>query len=155
MGTTRLFSNVDIRRLVLAYVGLYIDLLFRVPSPPRGPCIYTHRYPLSKQNQGNQYGYNPSSPCHFQVELQLSFLIRNSSYIRRLFPYKTWYIVGLAVIQSTTICYVGTGSSDVVEERHSVTQPGQSTIQSNPTPLCPLLYLLSASWQLSETLSYN
>ena len=51
-----LISEVDIRRLVLAYVGLYVDLvfdlLFRVPSPPREPCIYTHRCPLVQVELG-------------------------------------------------------------------------------------------------------
>ncbi len=50
-------SEVDIRRFVLAYVGLYVVASFVPcmlivlgvycpPSPPRGLYIYTHRCPL-------------------------------------------------------------------------------------------------------------
>ncbi len=55
-GLAMLISEVDIRRLVLAYVGLYVDLvfdlLFRVPSPSRGSCIYTRRCPLVQVELG-------------------------------------------------------------------------------------------------------
>ena len=55
-GLAVLIPEANIRRLVLAYVGLcvdlYLDLLFHVPSPPRGPCIYTQRCPLVQVELG-------------------------------------------------------------------------------------------------------
>ena len=48
--------EVDIRRRVLAYVGLYVVASGRrvliVPSPPRGPYIYTQRCPLVQVELG-------------------------------------------------------------------------------------------------------
>ncbi len=56
-GLAVLIPEVDIRRLVLMDVGLYvvpcivvvlIEVVVHclVPSPPRGSCIYTHRCPM-------------------------------------------------------------------------------------------------------------
>ncbi len=54
-----LIPEVDIRRRVLAYVGFYIVASMSivlgidpVPSPPRGACIYTHRYSLVQVELG-------------------------------------------------------------------------------------------------------
>ncbi len=57
-GLAVLIPEVDIQRLVLAYVGLYVDFLSSmvgvdcVPSPPRGSSIYTHRCPLVQVELG-------------------------------------------------------------------------------------------------------
>ncbi len=78
--------EVDIRRLVLVYVGLYVVAsvvlcmlivvgvyVVRVPSPPRGPCIYTYRCPLVQVDLGK--------PIWIRSEQSLSF------------PYRTLFIL--------------------------------------------------------------
>lgn len=94
-------------------------------------------------SQGVLYLYPYVSPCPSRtrktnmdtirvvlvVSMQnsgLSFLIRNSSYIRRLFPYGTWYVVGPAEIQSTTYQVCGIHNPDKNDKYY---QSGGSSVK--------------------------